>query len=68
MLLVNGLKQIFGFGFSYGIVPWLILSGYQNAFGTMVGIQCGIVLFALPLWYFGKRIRQSTAGWKIILR
>ena len=32
LLLVNGLKNVFAFGFSYGVVPWIIHSGYQDAF------------------------------------
>src|SRR5947199_58007 len=37
LLMVNGLKNIFGFGFSYAVVPWITLQGFQGAFGTMVG-------------------------------
>jgi hypothetical protein len=66
LVLVQGLKQVFAFGFSYGIVPWIDLSGFQGAFGTMVGIQCAIMLFGVPLWYWGKQIRHSTATWKVV--
>jgi len=66
LLMVNGLKNIFGFGFSYAVVPWITLSGFQGAFGTMVGIQCGIMLFAIPLYLYGKRIRHASASWKLI--
>jgi len=67
ILLVNALKQIFAFGFSYGVVPWVTLDGYPGAFGAMAGIQGGLMLLGLPLWYFGKRIRHASGGWKIIL-
>jgi hypothetical protein len=67
MLLVNGLKNLFGWGFSFGIVPWVTLSGYQGAFCTMVGIQFGVMLFGLPLWYWGKQIRHLSASWKVII-
>jgi hypothetical protein len=66
MLLSIGLKNIFGFGFAYGVIPWISAQGYAAAFGTMVGVHCGILLFGIPLWYYGKRIRQATAGWKLI--
>jgi hypothetical protein len=66
MLLSIGLKNIFGFGFAYGANPWVSAQGYAAAFATMVGVHCGIMLFGIPLWYYGKRIRQTTAGWKLI--
>jgi hypothetical protein len=67
LLLINGLKTVsFGFGFSYGVIPWVDGSGFQRAFGTMVGINCGIMLLGVPLWYFGKQIRNKTAEWKVI--
>lgn len=30
LLVVNGLKNVVAFGFSYGIVPWMNASGYRN--------------------------------------
>ena len=66
LLMVCGLKNIFAFGFSYGVVPWIIRSGYEGAFGEMVAIQCGVMLLGLPLWYYGKRLRHISASWKLI--
>jgi hypothetical protein len=67
MLLINGLKNVFGWGFSFGVVPWVKLSGYQGTFCTMVGIQVAVMLFAVPLWYYGKKIRHVSASWKVII-
>jgi len=67
ILLSNALKQIFAFGFSYGVVPWVTLDGYIGAFGAMAGIQMALVLMGVPLWYYGKQIRHKSGGWKIIL-
>jgi hypothetical protein len=66
LLLINGLKNIYAFGVSYGVVPWVYRSGYKNAFGEMAGIQTGVMLLAIPLYFYGKRIRHITAGWKLI--
>jgi hypothetical protein len=66
LLLVNGLKQIFSFGFAYSVVPWVTGSGYQAAFGTMAGIQVAIMLLGLPLWYWGKQIREVSKTFRII--
>jgi hypothetical protein len=64
--LVGGLKQLFAFGFSYGAIPWINRSGYQNAFGAMAGIQIGLMAFGLPLWYWGKQIRHKSVTWKVV--
>lgn len=67
LVLVNGMKQLFSFGFSYGIIPWITTMGFQGAFGTMAGIQCGLMLFGVPLWYWGKQIRHKSASWKVVM-
>ena len=30
LLIINGLKNIVAFGFSYGAIPWITSSGFQN--------------------------------------
>jgi hypothetical protein len=55
MLLIVGLKNVFGFGFGYAIIPWINASGYTGTFGTLAGILVGGVLLRLPLWYWGKK-------------
>ena len=67
LLLVNGYKNVVAFGFLYAIVPWVTETGYVNAFGTQAGVYVLIMLFAIPLIFFGQRIRHATAKWKIIL-
>jgi hypothetical protein len=66
-LLIVGLKNIFGFGFSYAIIPWITRDGFGRALGAMAGIQFAIVLLGVPLWYFGKQIRHITAKWKVVM-
>jgi hypothetical protein len=66
LLLSNGLKQFFAFGFNYGVIPWVTKEGYAATFSEMVGIHVGVLLFGIPLWYWGKQIRQVTAKWKVI--
>jgi len=67
MLLVVALKNIFGFGFSYAVIPWITATGYVDTFVAMAFILFGLILFGLPLWYWGKKIRDVTARWKIVL-
>jgi hypothetical protein len=67
MLLIVGLKNVFGFGFSYATVPWIEASGYIGIYSTLAGIQFGTILLGVPLWYWGKQIRHATAKWKLIM-
>ncbi|KAJ5547180.1 hypothetical protein N7494_004765 [Penicillium frequentans] len=41
-------------------VNWQESTGVKNAFGQMVGIQYSILLFTIPMFLFGKRIRAWT--------
>ena len=67
LVLVNAVKQLFAFGFSYGVVPWVMLDGFGGAFGAMAGIQAALTLLGLPMWYYGKKLRHKSGGWKVIL-
>jgi hypothetical protein len=67
ILLIVGLKNVFGFGFSYAIIPWINAVGFKRLYGTLAGIEYAVILLGLPLWYFGKQIRHITGAWKIIL-
>jgi hypothetical protein len=67
LLLVNGLKNIVAFGFLYGVVPWVTEVGYVDAFGTQAGVYVAILLLAVPLVFFGQRMRHASAKWRIIL-
>ncbi|KAL3478706.1 MFS general substrate transporter [Aspergillus californicus] len=43
-------------------VDWQQATGVENAFGQMVAIQYFFLLFAIPMFYYGKRIRAWTTG------
>lgn len=66
LLLVNGIKNMFAFGFSYGVVPWVTRSGFTGAFGEMIAVQTGVMLLAVPLFLYGKKLRHISGGWKLI--
>ncbi|KAH6645112.1 polyamine transporter [Truncatella angustata] len=40
---------------------WQAASGVQNTFGEMVGIQFLVLLLAIPMYFYGKRVRQWTS-------
>jgi hypothetical protein len=49
LVLVNAVKQLFAFGFSYNVVSWVTLDGLDGAFGAMAGIQAALMMLGLPL-------------------
>ncbi|KAK0631993.1 major facilitator superfamily domain-containing protein [Immersiella caudata] len=65
-LAVMGFKSLFGFLLSFYTNTWVEQSGYIGAFGTMAGISGAVIFMALPLFLWGKRIRQATWGWRVI--
>ncbi len=60
------LKSCFGFLLSFYTNPWIDKVGYTNAYGTMAGIAAAILLFAIPIYIFGKRIRHATWHWSVV--
>jgi MFS family permease len=57
-------KAAIGFLLSFYTNEWVARQGYQNAYGEMAAISAGLILFFLPLYYFGKRIRVSSLNWR----
>lgn len=67
LLLINGLKNVVAFGFVYAAVPWVQGQGYARCFGGLAGIFVFVLLWAVPLWVWGARIRHLTAErWALI--
>ena len=60
------LKSCFGFLLSFYTNPWIAKVGYMNAYGTMAGIAAVVLLFAIPMYLFGKRIRHVTWHWSVV--
>lgn len=60
------LKSCFGFLLSFYTNPWIDKVGYLNAYGTMAGIAAIVLLFAIPIYIFGKEIRRVTWSWLIV--
>jgi len=55
----------FGFLLSFYTNPWIQESGYLNAYGAMAGISAFVLLFWIPLYIWGKRIRHATWHWGV---
>ncbi|KIW87102.1 uncharacterized protein Z519_12213 [Cladophialophora bantiana CBS 173.52] len=68
LLVINGVKAVAAFGFSYGFIPWTAEAGYSSVFGAMAGIWWFSLLLAIPLYIWGPQIRKySTENMKVIL-
>jgi hypothetical protein len=65
--IIVGVKNVIAFGFSYGAIPWIMAWGFKRAIGCVAGITFGIMLFGLPLYLFGKKLRFAAAKWKLIM-
>ncbi|KAK4942089.1 hypothetical protein LTR10_018125 [Elasticomyces elasticus] len=61
LLLVNGLKNLIAWAFTYGFIPWTETSGYARVFGTMAALFFVWMLAAVPMYFYGKAWRDWTA-------
>ncbi|KAF4950880.1 hypothetical protein FSARC_13080 [Fusarium sarcochroum] len=64
----HAFKSAFGFLLSFYTNPWIDESGYSNAFGAMAGISGSVLLLWIPMYIWGRRVRQSTWSWGFIER
>lgn len=49
--------------FTFTCSDWLAASGTENTYIALAVINFGITAFALPMYYYGKRIRLWTKRW-----
>jgi hypothetical protein len=40
--------------------------GYLAAFGQMAAISFGVIVFWIPMYYFGKKLRYTSAEWRVL--
>ncbi|KAJ9605677.1 hypothetical protein H2200_009526 [Cladophialophora chaetospira] len=66
LLLINGLKNVVAFGYTYGVTPWVVSAGFEKPFGTIAGIFMAIILSSSILYFFGKTFRRASAQWKVV--
>lgn len=56
----------FGFLLSFYTNSWVEEKGYTTAYGEMAAISGIVMIFGIPLYFYGKRIRHATLDWKIM--
>jgi MFS family permease len=64
-LTTMAFKSAFGFLLSFYTNPWIEKSGYVNAYGAMAGISAAVLIFWVPLYIWGKRVRHATWHWSV---
>ena len=55
---INCVKNIFVFGLTYFVIPWILNQGILKTFCTIGGINAWVCLMTLPMYVFGKRARS----------
>ncbi|KAL1894204.1 hypothetical protein Sste5346_005990 [Sporothrix stenoceras] len=59
-------KSAFGFLLGFYTNPWVNTHGYAVAYGEMAAICGGVLIFWIPLFVWGKALRQKTINWRIM--
>ncbi|KIJ57868.1 hypothetical protein HYDPIDRAFT_103703 [Hydnomerulius pinastri MD-312] len=55
---INCIKNLFTFGLTYYVVPWLGTQGVLRTFCTIGGINIWVCLMTVPMYIYGKRARS----------
>ncbi|KAE8314346.1 MFS general substrate transporter [Aspergillus transmontanensis] len=61
LVLINIFRNLIGMTFVFAVQPWLIHSGYGNAYIQMMGMGLIAHLTVIPMMIWGKRLRAMTA-------
>ena len=59
-------KSAFGFLLSFYTNPWVDQHGYNVAYGEMAAICGGVLLFWIPFFIWGRKIRRATLSWPMM--
>ncbi|KAJ5666379.1 uncharacterized protein N7477_008827 [Penicillium maclennaniae] len=59
-------KSAFGFLLGFYTNPWVDKHGYNVAYGEMAAICGGVLIFWIPLFIWGKAIREKTLSWRVM--
>lgn len=59
-------KSAFGFLLGFYTNPWVTEHGYNVAYGEMAAICAAVLVFWIPFFIWGKKIRQATLRWPMM--
>ena len=56
-------RGFISFGLSYATLPSINAIGYDGAMNVQAGIAAGLCLMAIPMFFFGHKIRSLASKW-----
>lgn len=59
-------KSAFGFLLAFYTNPWVDSDGYNVAYGEMAAICGGVLIFWIPFFIWGKKIREKSLSWRVM--
>ncbi|CUM55113.1 uncharacterized protein AC631_03445 [Debaryomyces fabryi] len=59
-------KSLFGFMLSFYTNPWVDNFGYAKAYGEMAAIAGILFVLSIPIYIWGKKMRETTHNWRIL--
>lgn len=60
LVLINAIKNCVAFGLTKGVGTWFESQGLKLLFVELAGIQWGILLLSLPLYFISPWLRRKT--------
>ncbi|KAI9035857.1 putative MFS transporter [Aspergillus affinis] len=60
LVIICAFRGIISFGTSYGTAPFVALHGYDGTFGTFAALTGFLGVLGIPVYIWGKKIRQFT--------
>jgi hypothetical protein len=55
------IRNIWGFGFTFAVAPWLTAEGVRSVTIAITIITVGFYLTTIPMYIYGKRLRIWTS-------
>ena len=56
-------KAVIGFVLGFYTNTWVVNQGYIPAYGQMAAIEGGLLLLSVPMYFYGRQLRISSAKW-----
>ncbi|KIW88809.1 uncharacterized protein Z519_10293 [Cladophialophora bantiana CBS 173.52] len=60
LVIICAFRGIISFGTSYGTAPFVERRGWDGAFNTFGGLTGALGALGIPVYFYGKKIRQFT--------
>lgn len=65
LVVITALRGFVSFGTSYGVATFIENAGYDGSFGTYAGITALLGLLGIPIFFYGKQLREFTGKWAV---